>query len=144
MNPHRAATFSFVLAAALLFAVACASTPATRIRENQALFDTYSTEAQANIRQGKVALGYDPDMVRMALGEPDERSTEISEAGETVIWGYVRTRPGYSVGIGGGSYWRGPWMSHRVVGIDTGSQRDYTAIISFREGQVITARHFER
>ncbi len=47
-----------------------ASTLDSRIKQNQALFDTYPVEVQSNIRMGKVALGYDEAMVRMAMGDP--------------------------------------------------------------------------
>jgi hypothetical protein len=94
---------TLTIASIIALMLACASTPDSRISEKQSLFDSYSEEVQSNLRQGKVDVGYDEDMVQMALGEPDETSVETSEAGETVMWGYTRSRPAISIGLGGGS-----------------------------------------
>ncbi len=48
----------------------CVSTPADRIEENQALFDTYPPDIQALIRVGHIGLGFDRAQVDMALGPP--------------------------------------------------------------------------
>ena len=122
--------------------LACASTPDSRISENQPLFDGYSKEVQSNLRMGKVDIGYDEQMVQMALGEPDETSVEMSETGETVMWGYTRSRPGISVGLGGGSFGGGGGMGGGAS-MGTGPRRDYTAIIEFRGGKVTNARYFD-
>ena len=105
-----------IIASTLALTLACASTPDSRISENLPLFDSYSKEVQSNLRMGKVDIGYDEQMVQMALGEPDETSVEMSETGETVMWGYTRSRPGISVGLPGAaalsnskpSVWLGP------------------------------------
>jgi hypothetical protein len=76
---------TLTIASIVALMLACASTPDSRISEKQSLFDSYSEEVQSNLRQGKVDVGYDEDMVQMALGEPDETSVETSEAGETVM-----------------------------------------------------------
>jgi len=132
--------FRTVLTIALT--LACASTPDSRISENQPLFDSYSKEVQSNLRLGKVDLGYDEQMVQMALGKPDETSVETSETGETVMWGYTRSRPAISVGLGGGSFGGGGGVGGGAS-MGTGPRRDYTAIIEFREGKVTNARYFD-
>lgn len=138
-NPFRPV---LVMASVVILTLACASTPDSRITENQSLFDSYSEELQANLRMGKVAVGYDEEMVRIALGEPDETSIEVDETGETLSWGYTRSRPGFSVGLGGGSYGGRTGMGVGV-GMGSGPKRDYTAIIEFREGKVTSARYFD-
>jgi outer membrane protein assembly factor BamE (lipoprotein component of BamABCDE complex) len=85
MNHLRIA--GFVLPLALLLA-GCA-TPAQRIQQNQELFDTFPVAAQARIRSGQIDLGFTPDMVRIALGEPQHKTLRRSDAGETEIWLYV-------------------------------------------------------
>ena len=130
-----------VVASAL--ALACASTPGSRIKENQVLFDTYPDEVKSNIRQGRVAVGYDEDMVQMAMGNPNEKSTETNAEGETLMWGYTRSRPGISIGIGGGSYGGGGGVGGGI-GMGSGPKRDYIAIIEFRGGKVTNVRRFER
>jgi hypothetical protein len=142
MTRRRTLHYLVAVAFGTALAVGCASTPDSRIKENQTLFDSYPVEVKANIRQGKVEIGYDEDMARMAMGDPDEKSTETDENGETVRWGYVRSRPGISVGVGGGSFGGGGGVGGGV-GMGSGPTRDYTAIIEFREGEVTNVRHFD-
>ena len=131
-----------VVASVALLTLGCASTPDSRIEQNQALFDTYPVEVQSNIRLGKVALGYDEAMVRMAMSDPDETSTEVNDSGETVMWGYTRSRPGISVGVGGGSY-GGRTGTRGGVAMGSGPKREYVAIVEFRTGKVTSVRHFD-
>ncbi len=131
-----------VLLSLAVAALACASTPAKRIEENQSLFDGYSAEIQANLRVGKVDVGYDEEMVHMALGEPDQTSTELAEDGETLFWGYTRSRPRVSVGLGGGSFGGRGGMGGGL-GVGSGGGREYTAIVEFREGRVTRVRYFD-
>ncbi len=138
-NRFRAA---LVIPSIVALTIACASTPASRIEENQSLFDSYTEEIQSKLRSGRVDVGYDMEMVRMALGKPDETSTALDETGETLMWGYTRSRPGFSVGLGGGSF-GGSTGVGMGVGMGSGPKRNYTAIIEFREGKVVRARYFD-
>jgi hypothetical protein len=131
-----------VIASLLALALACASTPASRIKQDQALFDSFPAAARSKIREGKIELGYGQDMVRLALGEPDETSTEVGESGETLMWGYTRSRPGISIGLGGGSF-GGSTAMGGGVGMGSGPRKDYVAIIEFRENRVTNARYFD-
>jgi hypothetical protein len=131
-------------AACALFAallLGCASTPDSRIAESQELFDTYSAEVQARLRAGTVAVGDTEDMVYMALGDPDETSLAVEDDGETRMWGYTKSRPGFSIGIGGGNMGYGGGMGGGAS-MGSGPKRNYTAIIEFREGLVTRARYF--
>lgn len=58
------------------------------------------------------------------------------------MWGYTRSRPGISVGLGGGSYGGGSAVGGGV-GMGSGPRRDYTTIVEFREGKVTSARYFD-
>jgi len=78
----------------------------------------------------------------MALGKPDETSVGTTDAGETIMWGYTRSRPGISVGLGAGSF-GGSTGVGGGVGMGSGPKKDYTAIIEFREGKVTSARYFD-
>ena len=71
-----------------VFLAACA-TPAARIKKNQALFDALPAAEQALIREGKVAIGFTPDMVRLAVGEPDQRWIRTDAQGKSEIWSYT-------------------------------------------------------
>ena len=64
------------------------ATPAKRIQQNQELFDSFPVAAQARIRGGQIDLGFTPDMVRIALGEPHRQTLRRSAEGETEIWFY--------------------------------------------------------
>ena len=84
---NRLRTACFVLPLAVLLA-GCA-TPAKRIQQNQELFDTFPVAAQARIRGGQIDLGFNPDMVRIALGEPQRQVLRRESSGETEIWFYL-------------------------------------------------------
>ena len=84
MNPFRSACFAGSLA---LLLAGCA-TPEKRIQQNQDVFDTFPVAAQARIRGGQIDLGFTPDMVRIALGDPQHKALRRVAAGETEIWLY--------------------------------------------------------
>lgn len=77
------------LGAALFGLLAACATPDARIKRNQTIFDALPAERQALIREGKVAIGFSPDEVRLALGDPDQRWTRTDAQGSTEIWSYT-------------------------------------------------------
>ena len=85
MNPFRSACFAGSLA---LLLAGCA-TPEKRIQQNQEIFDSFPVAAQARIRGGQIDLGFTPDMVRIALGEPQRKTLRRAADGEVEIWSYV-------------------------------------------------------
>lgn len=97
---------SLVAAASASFLVAC-STPAARIKRNQALFDSLPAAEQTLVREGKVAIGFTPDMVRLAVGDPDQRWTRTDAEGRTEIWSYT-TYDGFD----GSPLYRGYYHRH--------------------------------
>ncbi|HHX98990.1 MAG: hypothetical protein WAQ74_07355 [Kiritimatiellia bacterium] len=91
-------TLCRLLAALFLLALmpGCASTPAQRIAQNQELFDSFPVADQARIRGGQIDLGYSPDMVRIALGTPQQRYIRRITGGNTrEIWIYLATQSRY-------------------------------------------------
>ena len=80
-------TSTMLLSAGLLL-VACA-TPEARIRQNQALFDSFPLEAQELIREGEIDIGFTEEMVEMARGVPDRKYTRRTVSGTVSIWGYT-------------------------------------------------------
>lgn len=85
MKPLRLACFALPLAALL---AGCAS-PQQRIQQNQAAFDSFPVAVQARIRGGQIDLGFTPEMVRIALGEPERKVVRRAVAGNAEIWLYV-------------------------------------------------------
>jgi hypothetical protein len=69
----------------------CASTPAQRIQQNQELFDSLPVADQARIRGGQIDLGFTPEMVRIALGEPQRTLLRRAPEGDTAVWLYLDT-----------------------------------------------------
>lgn len=75
------------LAAAALIA-GCAHTPDSRIQQNAEVFETFPAEVQETIRRGEVEVGYTPEMVYLALGEPDRKVTRRTADEVREIWFY--------------------------------------------------------
>ena len=138
MNPFRSACFAGSLA---LLLAGCA-TPEKRIQQNQDVFDTFPVAAQARIRGGQIDLGFTPDMVRIALGEPQRQTLRRSAEGETEIWSYFDSTRRYDrqrVDIDGLSV-SGPGGFRSVGGsawINVEQNREYVRTrVEFRNGVV--------
>jgi hypothetical protein len=121
-HPMKSSRFPAIFVLAFVVLAGC-STPDSRIKSNQAAFNALPAETQANIRAGKVEVGYTQPMVVMALGEPDRRYTRTTQAGQTEVWAYRDKGPAFSVGlgIGGGSGRSGVGGG---IGVSTAGDRD--------------------
>jgi len=111
------------------------STPDSRIRKNQELFDSYPAKVQQNIRSGKVEIGYTEEMVRMALGDPNETAVNKTAQGEVRVWIYTKTSPGGGVSIGH-AIGSGRTLTGVSVGMGRSSQTRYKTVIEFRDNRV--------
>ena len=138
MNPFRSACFAGSLA---LLLAGCA-TPEKRIQQNQEVFDTFPVAAQARIRGGQIDLGFTPDMVRIALGEPQRKVLRRAADGEVEIWIYLDTSRRYDrqrVDIDGLSI-SGPGGLRSVNGsawINVEQSREFVRTrVEFRNGAV--------
>ena len=65
------------------------STPATRIRANPEAFARLTVDQQSLVKAGQVALGFDFEAVKLALGDPDRVTTRTDADGQTVVWHYL-------------------------------------------------------
>jgi hypothetical protein len=67
--------FSFFAASLLALLAGCGTTNtfSSRIKENQALFDQLSPADQEIIRSGFIKIGYTPEMVYIALENPEKK-----------------------------------------------------------------------
>ena len=118
MNTFRT-PLMVLLASALL--AACA-TPGARIRQNEGVYNSYPPAVQEKIRAGQVDIGFTPDMVRLALGEPDRKFSRTSAEGSSEVWAYRDSGPLFSFGVGGGSY-GGGGFGGGGVGVSTGGDQ---------------------
>src|SRR5882672_6998777 len=81
-------TMLTVLVAALALALTGCSTINSRIRERAAVFYALDPAAQEQIRHGQVGVGYTPDMVYMALGQPTKHIDRVTNDGTETTWIY--------------------------------------------------------
>lgn len=76
---------------ALVTAVGLAgcSTPSTRIKANPEIFARLTPEQQSLVKAGQIALGFDMDAVKLALGDPDRITVRTDADGRREIWHYA-------------------------------------------------------
>jgi hypothetical protein len=124
-------------------ALGACSTIGSRIKQNQALFDGYPPEVQDKILAGNIEVGFTPEMVEMAWGEPYRKDQVTGEDYAAEVWTWTRSVPGVGVGLGTGGYYGGN------VGIGTGvlvgdnARREDRAQVEFRNGKVVTFRNLK-
>ncbi len=78
----------FLVVAGLVVLAGCA-TPQSRIDRNPQIFSTLSPADQQLIKDGKIAVGFTPDMVKLALGDPDRIYMRTDAAGTNETWSYT-------------------------------------------------------
>jgi hypothetical protein len=134
----KCSRFFVVLPVLALALQAGCSSPDSRIKKNQTSFNALPAETQAKIRAGKVEVGYTPEMVTMALGEPDRRYVRTSEKGQTEVWAYRDKGPAFSIGlgVGGGSGRSGVGGG---IGVSTAGDREEDKIRVLFEGGKVSA-----
>jgi hypothetical protein len=96
----RPALFVWIVALAAL-SVACAGVK-SRIKKNQAEYDSYPPAVRETIRKGRVEPGFTKKQVEIALGKPHRAYTRKTAEAEHEVWdyGYPRARPSVGLGIG--------------------------------------------
>ena len=125
MNASR-----FALLPLLLLLAGCAS-PEQRIQQNQDLFDSFPVATQARIRGGQIDLGFTPDMVRIALGEPQRTLVRRYERQRADIDGLSVSGPGAPRSIGGTAW------------INTTQEREYLRLrVEFQGGVAAAIEEF--
>ena len=86
LRSNQALSVPFILA--ILVLAGCASTPQSRIEKNTTLFARLEPQDQMKIQNGDIDLGYTPEMVLLAKGEPKERSEKHSQGRVIIVWTY--------------------------------------------------------
>lgn len=73
-------------------------------------------EVREKVAAGQVDIGFTPDQVRMALGEPERIATRTTADGQSEAWIYRKPSPRIGIGFGIGSY-----SSNSAVGVGVSS-----------------------
>jgi len=137
--------FPAMLALLALLLVAGCETIDTRIKQNPELFAKLDAATQEKIKQGIIDLGFTPDMVHLALGEPDQKRERRSTEGAEMVWVYSTYYERYDgtrfAGYRRRVYWDGVVNSYRVyyqpVFADTFRPETEERIrVVFRDGKV--------
>ncbi|ROH91043.1 hypothetical protein ED208_08730 [Stagnimonas aquatica] len=123
-----------LLALSLSIGLGACSTTASRIGEQQGQFDSYPAEVREKIRAGEIAIGFTPEQVRMALGEPSRVYSRQTAEGEAEVWSYQDRGPALSFGLGGFS--GGGTSVGAGVGIGTGGEALEKLRVQFEAGRV--------
>lgn len=123
---------------------ACASTPDSRIARNRAAFQRYPVAVQDKIRAGEVEVGYTPEMVRLALGEPTRQFNRQAESGDAEIWVYHESGPRFSLGLGFGTSGRHAGTSVGVATSTGGYDPEEKMRVEFRDGRVTEIEYRRR
>jgi len=126
----------WLILAALALAVGCATTE-KRIESDQALFDSYEPAVQQNIRNGIIEVGYTPEMVEMALGEPDRKDHIEAPEGATEVWTYQKSRPGIGIGLGSGVGVGSRTGIGTGVSVGKPATKEDQAVVEFVDGRVV-------
>lgn len=131
--------------ASVVLLTACSSTPESRIAKNQSAFSGYPAAVQQKIRAGEVDVGFTPEMVRLALGEPTRQFNRQTQAGSAEVWVYHDNGPRFSFGVGvGGAVGR---HSSAGVGLSTSSggyDPEEKVRVEFRDGKVAAIEYVKR
>jgi hypothetical protein len=103
-------------ALALAFGLGACNSFQSRARERSATFEALDPATQQRLQQGKIDIGDTPDMVYIALGQPDHRRVVTTADGQQDTWVY-RT------------YWQeyegSAWMGYRRVIVPMRNGRGY-------------------
>ena len=117
----------FLITAAVGLLVTGCSTVDSRIAKNRDLFNTWPPGVQDKVVVGQIDIGFTPDQVRVALGEPDRVFTRTTGDGTSQVWSYRDRGPRFSfgVGVGMGSFGhRGGTFGGIGIGSDAGYRDD--------------------
>ena len=127
-------TISLLLAIIIALLTAACSTTDKRISQDEALFNTYTPGEKKMIRTGQIAVGFDQDQVRMALGDPSRETTIESTGGKQIVWEYRELKPSLGLSVGGGIGTRGSGVG---IGTGVGVRPDRTKLLK----RVVFDRH---
>jgi len=114
------------------------STPDTRIAKQPEVFSRLTAEQQQMIRQGRVGVGFDQDMVKLALGDPDRVRERIDASGRSEVWSYIEYEGADGAILYRGWYhrgWGGPVYPY-YMDVQGRRERSRERVV-FRDGRVV-------
>jgi hypothetical protein len=127
-----------VLAAGLAWLTGCES-PESRIRQNPDLYSHLTPDQQQAIREGRVGVGFTPEMVKLALGDPDRVRIRTDANGRSEVWHYITYEGADGTILYSGWYhrgWRDPYHPYYV---DVVARRPHSReSVVFRDGHVVS------
>lgn len=130
--------FTLIALMAGLVLAGC-STPETRIAKQPELFNRLTPEQQQMIREGKVGIGFDMDMVKLALGDPDRVRERTDVNGRKEVWSYVTYEGSDGTLLYRGWYHRGwgsPYYPY-YTSVSHRRERSRDEVV-FRDGRVVS------
>jgi hypothetical protein len=112
------------------------STVDSRIARRSEAFSEWPAAVQEKVRAGQIDVGFTPEQVRVALGDPARTSTRTNTDGTSEVWVYRSGKPRVSFGVGLGTS-RGSTAYGGGVNVGTGGNRDDDAMrVVFSAGRV--------
>jgi hypothetical protein len=115
------------------------STPESRIARQPELFNRLTPDQQQMIRDGRVGVGFDMEMVKLALGEPDRIRERTDANGRTEVWSYIIYEGTDGMLLYRGWYHRGWGGSYYPYYLNVPSRRERSHDeVVFRDGRVIS------
>ena len=132
------------LLAGLLFVAGC-STPDSRIAKQPELFNRLTPEQQQMIREGRVGVGFDMEMVKLALGDPDRVRERTDANGRSEIWSYVSYEANDGMLLYRGWYHRGWGSPYYPYYMNVAGRRERSRDeVVFRDGRVVSVEQERR
>ncbi len=133
--------FTLAAASAAVLLAGCTS-PETRIKNNPEIFAQLTPQEQTLVKSGQVGVGFTPQAVKLALGDPDRITVRTDGKGQTQIWHYLETVYYDGAYLYGGPYWGG-WGHRHWGGLwgpapyPIGPVQTYDRFrVEFRDGKV--------
>ena len=114
------------------------STVDSRVKEHEVAFNTRPADVQQKVRDKQVDVGFTPDMVLVALGDPARKVTRTTAQGQGEVWLYEDKSPKFSIGLGVGSMRGGTGVGGGVT-VGDSMWRDNESMRVIFEGGRVTA-----
>lgn len=108
---------------------------AQRIDSGMQQFDSWPPETQEAIREGRIEIGFTPEQVRMAWGEPDYVNRNVRAGGEAERWVWEKKSPRVGIGVGVGTSGRRGGVGG-TVGTTVGGEHRIERSVLFEDGTV--------